>query len=120
MPLRVEEKIDMHRLIMNPPKGMEVDHINGNRLDNRRENLRIVTSQQNKMNSGTRKHSSIYKGVSWNKNSKSWRANMTFNKKHISLGQYINEYHAALAYDLWALDLFKEFAKTNFKIVSHS
>ena len=58
----------MHREITNAPKGMEVDHINGNPLDNRKENLRICTNQQNAMNRGKRSdNTSGYKGVSYKK-----------------------------------------------------
>jgi hypothetical protein len=48
--LRGQQRLLMHRLIMDPPKGMEIDHINGNGLDNRRANMRIVTRQQNLQN----------------------------------------------------------------------
>lgn len=56
----------MHRVIMNTPKGMETDHIDGNKLNNQRNNLRICNSQQNKMNASKSKNkkSSKYKGVS--------------------------------------------------------
>ena len=58
--------IHIHRVIINAPKGMQVDHINGNPLDNRRENLRICTNQQNGMNRGKPKdNTSGYKGVTY-------------------------------------------------------
>ncbi len=68
--VRVDRKrlfVHMHREIMKPPKGMVVDHINRDGLDNRRANLRIATRQQNRCNSGPRlrRGTSKYKGVSW-------------------------------------------------------
>src|SRR3989304_7890749 len=69
--------ISMHRLILQPPKGMVVDHINGDALDNRRENLRIATRQQNQANSNKRKKkTSAYKGVSWCIPRKKWKAKL--------------------------------------------
>ena len=63
------KKVAMHNLIMNPSDGLFVDHINGNGLDNRRSNLRLVTKQQNCFNSRSKGGSSLYKGVSFDKQS---------------------------------------------------
>ena len=88
----------VHRLIMKPKPSLIVDHINHDRLDCRRENLRIVTSKQNAQNTGKLDNkSSIYKGVSW-ENGK-YRSSITVNKKKIHLGSYYNEISAANAYD---------------------
>lgn len=107
----------MHRLIMNPPKGMVIDHINGNGLDNRRRNLRICTQSQNMQNQKKGKGSSIYKGVYLEKKHKykKYLASIKLDKKNIFIGYFHTEHQAALAYDLWANDLFGKFAKTNFK-----
>jgi hypothetical protein len=106
--------IFMHRVIMNTPEGMHTDHINHNKLDNRRENLRIVTNQQNQQN---RKKeyisSSKYKGVSWDKNLELWRANIKVDGKNIIIGRYTSEEAAGLAYNIYAIKYFGEFANIN-------
>jgi hypothetical protein len=86
------KKLLMHRVIMKPPDDMQVDHINGNRLDNRRCNLRIVTNQQNQWNQ-TRA-----KGYSWHRNKNKWQARIVKNKKTIYLGLFDNEQEARQAY----------------------
>lgn len=92
------KNIFMHHLIINPFKDLEVDHINRNRLDNRKENLRLVTSSQNKINCIKRKHNtSGYKGVSWEKRCKKWVAYLTFNKIRKHLGYFHNIQGAILA-----------------------
>ena len=108
--------IYMHREIMNAPDGMGVDHINGNGLDNRRENLRFCTIAQNRMNSvKIIAKSSGFKGVEWHKSHHKWRARITAAKKEIHIGYFNTELDAAEAYDEKALELFGEFAKPNFK-----
>lgn len=80
------KKIYMHRLIMNPPPGMTVDHINHNSLDNRRSNLRILTHSQNIANSRvSTKNKSGYRGVHKNKSGK-WVAQF----RHSHLGTFEN------------------------------
>ena len=105
----------LHREIMQPPPGMQVDHINGDKLDNRRNNLRIVTNQQNQYNSKSRKGISKYKGVSWHKTAGKWRAYIGVDGKFKHLGLFTDEKEAALAYDRAARELFGEYAKTNFQ-----
>lgn len=107
--------VGMHRLIMNSPQGMDVDHINRNGLDNRRANLRVCTRSQNIQNTSTCKNSSSqYKGVSWSKDRKLWCAAICFNSKRINLGRFRSESDAIQAYDQKAKELFGEFANTNF------
>ena len=81
----------MHRLIMGTEKsdGMMIDHINHNKFDNRKSNLRIVTPAQNAMNSsiGINNTSGVV-GVVFNKQTRKWDANITINYKAIRLGQY--------------------------------
>lgn len=76
-------------VIGKPKKGFEVDHINGDGLDNQRKNLRIVTHQQNISNRGKQKNNkSGHKGVSWNGMTKKWHAQIGFKGKIISLGYF--------------------------------
>ena len=106
--------IYMHRLIMDAPKGVEVDHINGNRLDNRRCNLRLCTHKQNMQNrGGERNTSSRYKGVHWDKNARKWRSMIGVDGKVRHLGYFEIEDEAALAYNQAASQHHGEFARLN-------
>jgi hypothetical protein len=81
--------LSMHRVVVNAPKGTVVDHINGDSLDNRKENLRICTNAENVRNSP--KHSnntSGYKGVIWAKREQKWCAQIIVDGKLINLGYY--------------------------------
>lgn len=105
----------MHREIMDAPTGMEVDHINGNGLDNRKCNLRLATSSQNKRNQRKqrRKTSSKYKGVYWHKRDKVWMVRIQAEGKEKYIGSYKTEQEAALAYNEAALKYHGEYAKLN-------
>ncbi|KKL21312.1 hypothetical protein LCGC14_2446720 [marine sediment metagenome] len=104
----------MHRLIMNPTVTEQIDHIDGNGLNNRKSNLRICNGQQNQQNRRpTRKASSQYKGVAWHKRSKKWIARITVDKKIIHLGYFNDEESAARVYDKAAKKYFGEFARIN-------
>jgi hypothetical protein len=105
----------LHRYLLNPDKGMEVDHINGNGLDNRLLNLRVCTKSQNGANRKSSNKTSKYKGVSLCSSSvdKKWRAQITKNGKCVLLGRYYTEKEAAKAYDKQAIITHKDFAKTN-------
>lgn len=108
----------MHRFIMQAKKGTEVDHINGNKLDNRLCNLRFVTRAENNMNRHEKKTgtTSKYKGVCWRHIPKRWKAYIKINKKQIHIGYFGTELEAAKAYDKKAVELFGEFACLNFPI----
>lgn len=107
-------RLRMHRLIMGVTDEQHVDHINGDGLDNRRENLRIATPQQNQGNSQKRAAAqSRYKGVSWSVQARKWRAYITLNRKQTHLGLFADEIDAARAYDAKAIELFGGFARTN-------
>lgn len=107
--------LSMHRDLTNAPNGMEVDHINGNGLDNRRENLRICTHAQNRYNNKLRIDStSGYKGVFWSKDSKKWQAQIQVDRKKIHLGFFSDPIDAARAYDNAAKEHHGEFCRTNF------
>lgn len=104
----------MHRLLMNAPKGMVVDHINNNRLDNRRANLRLCTFHQNRMNTfgpRTRK-TSRFLGVT--PRGEKWVAQTKHCGEVIYIGLYDTEEGAARARDAVAFGLRGEFAKLNF------
>tara|TARA_R110000765_G_scaffold45787_1_gene94617 strand:+ start:52 stop:537 length:486 start_codon:yes stop_codon:yes gene_type:complete len=84
----------LHRVIMGEPDGMDIDHIDGDRLNNRRSNLRICTRQQNGMNLKiSKKNKSGVKGVSWHKDLNKWHAQIQCNKK-IHLGYFDDFYEA--------------------------
>lgn len=104
----------MHRLILSAPKNLQVDHIDGNGLNNCRSNLRLCVNKENAMNS--RKNtsgSSKYKGVSWHKDNEVWAAYIKINYKLIHLGYFKKEDDAATAYNMAALKNFREFARLN-------
>lgn len=103
----------MHNVILNPGPGKEVDHKSGNTLDNRRENLRAGSHQQNGFN--RKKQSgctSQFKGVSFR--SGKWDSSIRVNQKLKHLGRFENERDAALAYDAAAKTYFGNFARINF------
>lgn len=85
--------LQMHRIIMNPPDHLFIDHINHNGLDNRKENLRIVTNRENHFN---RSDQGEYIGVSKHKNK--YRAQLRFKHKRIHLGLFETPEEAQLAY----------------------
>lgn len=108
----------MHRLINKTVANFDTDHINGNKLDNRKHNLRTTTRSQNKMNSKKRENVK-YKGVSILKvkdtnNTYTYiRAQIRINNKGIHLGYYSTQEEAALAYNYAAKHYFGEYAKLN-------
>lgn len=106
----------MHRMIMNEKNPhIKIDHINGIKIDNRRINLRLCDSKYNSYNSKAGKNNlSGFKGVSWSKNAKKWRATIKFNYKQIHLGYFDNKEAAARRYDIEAELLFGEFARKNY------
>ena len=93
------------------------DHINGNGLDNQKNNLRLATASQQAANQKKRnfKNSSLskYKGVCYRKDTNFWIAGIKINDKRINLGQFETEKSAAIAYNKTAIKYFGEFAKLN-------
>lgn len=104
--------LGMHRVIMNTPHNMQVDHIDHNGLNNQRYNLRICNNAENGKNR-TSYGRSKYLGVSYNRGF--WKAGIRINNEWIYLGSYRLQSEAAFAYDIAAMKDHKEFANLNFK-----
>jgi len=106
--------VKLHRLLMNFPVGMHVDHKDGNKSNYQLNNLRVATKNQNERNRPKRPNcSSIYKGVYWNKTYKRWYASITLDNKLHYLGSFTNELAAAIAYNEKAKEFHGEFAVLN-------
>ncbi len=104
----------MHREILNTPENFRSDHINGNKLDNRKKNLRVATQQQNCFNRKQEiRNKSGYKGVCWSKQRKKWMTRIEVNNKKIYLGFFDNKLEAANAYNKGAIKYHGEFARLN-------
>lgn len=104
----------MHRIIANAMPDEQVDHINGNRLDNRQSNLRICSHHQNNMNRNIgRANTSGYKGVVWHKRAQKWMAQSKSNGQRAYLGLFETKEEAAAAYNVFAREHFGAFAKIN-------
>ena len=106
----------LHRLLMDAPAGSLVDHINGDTLDCRRENLRFATPRQSVGNIKIRKdNTSGYRGVTWHKRGGKWNARIHNDGRVVSLGLFDDVEDAARAYDVAAREWFgPEFARLNF------
>lgn len=105
----------LHREILKTPKGYETDHINRNRLDNRRKNLRIATRQQNGCNRALQLNNTTgLRGVIWNKHRKKWMAQIKENQSNHYLGLFERKEDAAKAYDEAASKYFGIFAQKNY------
>jgi len=103
----------MHRIIMKAKKGEIVDHKNHNTLDNRKENLRIVTASQNMMNrKRNNRKNGLPKGVRMR--GQKFRSSIDKDGKTFELGTFLTAKEAGVAYDKKARELFGEFAKLNF------
>jgi hypothetical protein len=117
-----KRSIRMHRAILERKLSRPLlpterpDHINHQPLDNRRENLRLASFQQNNMNASpynVRGGTSDYKGVFWDKQKNRWRANIRLSGVRIYCGSSEDELEAAYLYDQFALALFDEYAYLN-------
>lgn len=107
-------RLFMHRLLVNAPNDKEVDHISGDTLDNRKSNLRICTHAQNMLNKRSyRNSSSRFKGVSWVKKPRKWRARIIRDRIVHHLGYFESEVEAAKAYNEAAKTIHGEYARLN-------
>lgn len=105
-------KITLHRQIMDPPDHMQIDHIDGDGLNNRRDNMRIATNQQNSCNQ--RKHcnnTSGFKGVHWRICTNKWQARIKIDGKRKHLGLFDCIHEAAAAYAAASEKLHGEFGR---------
>lgn len=106
--------VKMHRMIMSAKKGLQIDHINHNGLDNRRSNLRECTQSQNQANMNVRSTSSSgIKGVHQRKDNGRWRAHAFRNGRRVWLGHFNTAKEAAMAYNNYVLKFDGEFARLN-------
>lgn len=115
--IRTEEgytTLAMHKMLMNPQKGFDVDHINHNKLDNRKCNLRICTRSQNKQNQAKQKNNkSGFKGVSWHNKLNKWQALIMVDRHLRHLGYFDEIEDAARAYNLAAKQYHGDYSVLN-------
>lgn len=108
-------KVLLHRLVTSAPPGYDVDHIDGDKMDNRRSNLRVCTRGQNLANQKrSANNTSGYKGVTFNKECNRWQAYIHQDGRQYHLGLFHDIVDAARAYDAAAQEKFGEFARPNF------
>ena len=114
-----EEGFRPHRLqnyiLPDIPSGYVIDHINGNKFDNRICNLRLATIKENNANRSSKAgSSSIYKGVSFDSSRGKWISSIQIDGKTKHIGRFDNEREAAVAYDLESFKVYGAFARLNF------
>lgn len=108
------KSIPMHRLILNNPKNLDIDHIDGDGLNNQKSNLRACTHAQNLINRPKQKNNtSGFKGVYWNKWVNKWFASIMVNQKSINLGFCSSKEEAAKIYNDAAIKYFGNYAYLN-------
>lgn len=113
---RKRRKVLLHRFILDAPPHLQVDHIDHDKLDNRRQSLRLVTRTQNRANSRPRRNSSSrYKGVHWHKRDQCWCVMLRTNGVKYWIGTFQDEVDAARAYDRKARELIGAYAYLNFE-----
>ena len=108
------------RILLGSPHGLEIDHINNDITDNRRENLRIVTHQQNQINQPRQKNNtSGYIGVSYCAERHAWDARLTISGTTVLLGRYRHKRHAAFARYIAEELLYGDYACRSVPRISH-
>jgi hypothetical protein len=111
--------IYLHRLVLGAPDETNVDHKNRNGLDCQRNNLRLATGSQNQQNMAKcrtfrgMQPSSHFKGVTWDKSRKVWKAKGKLNGRTTNIGRFESETEAALAYNLFAIKYYGSFSRLN-------
>ncbi len=107
--------IYLHKVLMPVPDHLEVDHMDLNKLNNQKYNLRTCTHTENMRNIPTMKirSTSGYKGVSWSKKNNRWRARINVSGKEVYLGHFLNKEDAAKAYNEAAIKYFGAYARLN-------
>lgn len=108
-----KKRLFLHKFLIN---GKIIDHINGNPLDNRRENLRIASYTQNSANRFKKVGLSIYKGVTFastENRRKKWKASLEYYGKTVFIGRFLTEEEAAIAYNKKAIEIWGEYAVLN-------
>lgn len=109
-----KKHLQMHRVIMDTPAGNDTDHLNRDKLDNRRENLRVCTRSQNSVNKGIQKNSTTgFKGVHFFKRTGKWMSYVHLDKKRVYLGYFASPEAAATAYNKAVSEHYGEFALLN-------
>jgi len=106
----------MHRVLMQAPKGLMVDHVNGDTLDNRRVNLRVCSNSQNQANRRRARGASQFKGVTWQKRPSGrgfWKAQLVVRGDVLYLGAFNTDVDAAAAYNVAAQKHFGDYAHLN-------
>lgn len=109
-----KKNIFLHRVVAGDPVGLEVDHIDGDTLNNRKQNLRAATKSQNSQN--VSKHfdgKAKYKGVSWGKSNSKWQAQIKANGVRHHLGYFLTQEDAKAAYDAASARLHGDFGKVS-------
>lgn len=106
--------ISMHKFMLGEIPGKEIDHINGNKLDNRKSNLRFCTRRQNQYNAKPKNtNKSGFKGISWDSTHKKWRAALSVAGRCKFIGNFVDKMEAVKAYNKAVKIYHKEYAWLN-------
>lgn len=111
-PIRWDD-VALHRLLVPNANDLFVDHKNGDKLDNRKVNLRTATREQNIANTSKAWGKSDYRGVSWHKGENRWHSRISYYGQRIWIGSFATELEAAKAYNDKAVELWDDFAGLN-------